>query len=349
MSDAQRAGSIRAELNRIVPVPTPDDATAAGLARWFAAGNQEAMARFRRLVANGRETDPLAGMLSSLMSARFAAAVALQALDEAADADEVASKIIETWDLGETAEWTAAMLGADQAAVWPLAADLAEVLDGEPEARMPAGEPPLPDGEYARVEILGHDSHTGWVTDATRAGVPVMVVRDWDGRVIAEIPGTSLYRFVPLATPLKRPVTRAMLPPGRGGFDPEYEIGDTDDDDPDELVTLVITQAAMIPLDRSPADLLSWVLWDEHGDPIPSPVYEHPAAARSVTGREWHRFEFHPVQDPDSLQPCGTYAAYSRHVAHDDPIDDACEAAARRYWAARKRAQREARIARGAA
>jgi hypothetical protein len=92
---------------------------------------------------------------------------------------------------------------------------------------------PLPDGEYARVEILGHDSHTGWVTDSTRAGVPVMVVRDWDGRVIAEVPGGSLYRFVPLATPLKRPVTRAMLPSGRGGFDPEYEIGDDPYDDAD--------------------------------------------------------------------------------------------------------------------
>ena len=30
--------------------------------------------------------------------------------------------------------------------------------------------PPMPDGEYARVEILGHDSHTGWVTESTRQG-----------------------------------------------------------------------------------------------------------------------------------------------------------------------------------
>ena len=77
--------------------------------------------------------------------------------------------------------------------------------EGKPEP------PSLPDGEYARVEVMGHDQHTGWVTDGTRAGVPVLVVKDWDGRTIAEVPGGSLYRFVPLATPLKRPEPRGEL------------------------------------------------------------------------------------------------------------------------------------------
>jgi hypothetical protein len=66
-------------------------------------------------------------------------------------------------------------------------------------------EPALPDGEYARVEIMGHDCETGWVTDGTRAGVPVMVIRNHDGRVIREVPGHALFTFVPLPTPLKRP------------------------------------------------------------------------------------------------------------------------------------------------
>jgi hypothetical protein len=88
-----------------------------------------------------------------------------------------------------------------------------EVPGPEPEA---TPEPPLPDGEYARVEILGHDHHTGWVTESTRAGQPVMVVRDWNGLVIAEVPGHSLYRFVPLATLLKRPEPQAALPAGDG-------------------------------------------------------------------------------------------------------------------------------------
>ena len=79
-----------------------------------------------------------------------------------------------------------------------------KALDGNvppPEPKDPA----LPAGEYARVEIMGHDQVTGWVTDGMRAGVPVLVIRDWDGRVLREVPGQSLYQFVPLATPLKRP------------------------------------------------------------------------------------------------------------------------------------------------
>lgn len=91
---------------------------------------------------------------------------------------------------------------------------------------------PLPAGEYARVELMGHNPHTGWVTDGVRAGAPVMVIRDWDGRVIAEAPGTSLYRFVPLPTPQKRPEEspepRALAAPA--WVDPD------DDDDPDDYV-----------------------------------------------------------------------------------------------------------------
>jgi len=108
----------------------------------------------------------------------------------------------------------------------------AQTLAEASEAMLPAvGEPPLPGGEYARVEIMGHDEHTGWVTESTRAGQPVMVVRDWDGFVIAEVPGHSLYRFVPLATPLKRPdaaaETRRALPAG-AAHDVHDGFGDRD-------------------------------------------------------------------------------------------------------------------------
>jgi hypothetical protein len=101
---------------------------------------------------------------------------------------------------------------------------LSTAKDAPGEEAGPAAEPepPLPDGEYARVEILGHDSHTGWVTESTRAGQPVMVVRNWDGLVVAEVPGHSLYRFVPLATPLKRPEPQTALPVG-AGFGYEYD------------------------------------------------------------------------------------------------------------------------------
>jgi hypothetical protein len=42
-------------------------------------------------------------------------------------------------------------------------------------------EPELPEGEFGRIEMPGYRQHTGWVTDGTRFGHPVAVVRDWDG------------------------------------------------------------------------------------------------------------------------------------------------------------------------
>ena len=98
-----------------------------------------------------------------------------------------------------------------------------KALDGKvppPEPKDPA----LPPGEYARVEIMGHDYETGWVTDGMRAGVPVLVIRDWDGRVLREVPGQSLYQFVPLATPLKRPDPQQALT--ARSFEDELDLDD---------------------------------------------------------------------------------------------------------------------------
>lgn len=96
-------------------------------------------------------------------------------------------------------------------------------------------EPALPEGEYARVEIMGHDYHTGWVTERDRAGVRVLAIADWDGRVLAEVPGQSLYRYVPLPTPLKRPevaaITRANPDYDGDGWDSRDDDGDLDDED----------------------------------------------------------------------------------------------------------------------
>lgn len=108
----------------------------------------------------------------------------------------------------------------------------------------------------------------------------------------------------------------------------------------EELRALVVVQAAMIPDDQPAADLLSWVTWDEYGRPLPGPVRESPAPAPSVRGTGWHQIQFVPARNPEGLLPCGTYAAYSRHVAHDEVPDDACRAAAREYWAARARRRR---------
>ena len=99
-----------------------------------------------------------------------------------------------------------------------------------------AAEPLLPPGEYARVEIMGHDSEYGFVTERTRAGVLVMVISDWNGRVKAEIPGQSLYKFVPLPTPLKRPgpATQRALTSGLRPVDMgPYLAGEDDAWNPD--------------------------------------------------------------------------------------------------------------------
>jgi hypothetical protein len=87
-------------------------------------------------------------------------------------------------------------------------------LEGQvpgPEAKP---EPSLPPGEYARVEIMGHDSETGWVSDGTRAGVSVLVIRGHDGRVRREVPGHALFSYWPLPTPLKRPDPQAAITAG---------------------------------------------------------------------------------------------------------------------------------------
>jgi hypothetical protein len=108
----------------------------------------------------------------------------------------------------------------------PVATAVAAEIDAAADPPMPQ----LPAGEYARVEIMGHDDHTGWVSDGERAGVKVLVVRDWDGHTIAEVPGQSLYRFVPLPTPLRRPSSdrpRLALPPSRDPWD-EHDLRDDD-------------------------------------------------------------------------------------------------------------------------
>lgn len=49
---------------------------------------------------------------------------------------------------------------------------------------------------------------------------------------------------------------------------------------------------------------------------------------------------------PRVLQPCGTLAAYRRHVRHHEPVDDACRQAyneQQRQLAHRRRATRRAK------
>ena len=92
--------------------------------------------------------------------------------------------------------------------------------------------PPKP-GRRARVEVKGfRDLGIVRVTETTLAGEAMLHAERDDGSS-ADFPASSLHfiTWLPEGAP---EMTRAMLPPGRGGFDPAYELGDTADDDDTE-------------------------------------------------------------------------------------------------------------------
>jgi hypothetical protein len=106
--------------------------------------------------------------------------------------------------------------------------------DADPETGPePAGEPPLPDGFYGRVEIPGMRNHTGWVTEETRFGQQLAVVRDWNGAVVAEMGIGPACRVLHLPTPLKRPGPAAAITAGGwaapdGDYDPDEDPAEDD-------------------------------------------------------------------------------------------------------------------------
>ena len=46
---------------------------------------------------------------------------------------------------------------------------------------------------------------------------------------------------------------------------------------------------------------------------------------------------------PRPLSPCGTFSAYQRHTRKGEPVDEKCDAGAKKYWAERRRATRPTR------
>jgi hypothetical protein len=93
---------------------------------------------------------------------------------------------------------------------------------------------PLPGGFYGRTELPGYRSNTGWITEETRFGVPIAVVRNWDGRIIAEmVPGPAC-RIVHLATPprpLEPESPRAITAGPSSDGDPWKAVDQDDDSD----------------------------------------------------------------------------------------------------------------------
>jgi hypothetical protein len=103
---------------------------------------------------------------------------------------------------------------------------------------------------------------------------------------------------------------------------------------PDEVRALLIVQAAMIPLDVAPAELLAWVTWDEFGGPLPG---AQPATAAPAA----------PVRDTAPAQlyeDCGTMRAFWRHqkAGHSREQAEACGCAeaSRDYYVRRYASRR---------
>lgn len=98
-----------------------------------------------------------------------------------------------------------------------------------------------------------------------------------------------------------------------------------------ERDALLVVLAAMVPDDTAPGDLLSWITWDEYGRPLPSPSHAKGGGVALPPRRRPGRA---------AVQPCGTYAAYSRHKDRGELIDGECTEAARAYWRDRERTKR---------
>jgi hypothetical protein len=83
---------------------------------------------------------------------------------------------------------------------------------------------PLPDGFFGRVELPGYRSHTGFITEETRFGAQVAVVRDWNGALVAEVCIGPMCQVVHLPAPLRRPEPAALT--AGSGYDDEVDYPD---------------------------------------------------------------------------------------------------------------------------
>ena len=93
---------------------------------------------------------------------------------------------------------------------------------------------------------------------------------------------------------------------------------------PEQTAALLVVLAAMVPVeDASPGELLAWTGGLE-------------------TALEW-RQEPLLLAAPGrpATEPCGTHAAYTRHVRRGEPVDRECERAQKTYRAERYQAGKE--------
>lgn len=106
---------------------------------------------------------------------------------------------------------------------------LSRLDDARQPGREAAAPDPLPPGRWGRIEIPGYRENEGWISEETRFGLQVAVVRDRDGTETAAVGMGPLCRVVWLPVPDPRPEPRLALPAGGS----PWADGDDDLDDDD--------------------------------------------------------------------------------------------------------------------
>ena len=94
---------------------------------------------------------------------------------------------------------------------------------GEPDDTPEPPPVPLPDGRFGRIEIPGYRENEGWITEETRFGLQVAVVRDRAGVETAAIGIGPLCRVVWLPVPVLDCEPQAAL---TAGDDPDDDDGE---------------------------------------------------------------------------------------------------------------------------
>jgi hypothetical protein len=140
-------------------------------------------------------------------------------------------------------------------------------------------------------------------------------------RVSAYARGDLAERLVPVAAELAF-LVRDEDREGIGRWLDGHRIAPGDE----EARALLVVLAAMVDVDATTGQMLSWVTFDEFGRPLPGGG--EPAPATGTGAGEGG---------------CGDYAAYCRHLRAGDPREQlelcGCAQAARDYWNERHRAR----------
>jgi len=102
-------------------------------------------------------------------------------------------------------------------------------------ASTPIGAAGLPEGEFAIVEVLGHRTLIGRVTEVERFGTKLLQVEPFFGDVMLDpvlLGGGSIYQFTPCSAAIayaRRPQQTYQLPPSVAATIPPAALPSSDD------------------------------------------------------------------------------------------------------------------------